>query len=262
MAFPLIASPHMMMRSQYPAHSNIDAAHCRRCKKVTHLTGDMAGQFGQGTIASLAAAYFMENSAERRQSSDPYCLDPPDSRSLLLICCILRCTLRALQKLQFIWTLQPNTWGMLQWRLQPQATLLLSFCHQQCVYVCDVTACWSSVWDAAAFRRMASRRNCLTAIQLPAAANNACCDRPCLNGAQDQWVALLSRSVALTAGPGCCHSTVSYGMLTLHRPHLLLYAVHVHQQIETVLGDPHSYTLGWKWHTMVSAKELRNGTGL
>lgn len=52
----------------------------RRCKKVTHLFGDAAGLTGQGSIASLAAAYFMENSAERRQSSDPYCLDPPDSR--------------------------------------------------------------------------------------------------------------------------------------------------------------------------------------
>ncbi|DBA91626.1 TPA: hypothetical protein ACH3X1_003234 [Trebouxia sp. C0004] len=42
----------------------------------------MAGKSGQGTIASLAAAYFMENSPERRQSSDPYCLDPPDSQSV------------------------------------------------------------------------------------------------------------------------------------------------------------------------------------
>lgn len=60
-------------------------ATCRRCKKVTHLFGDMAGKFGQGTVASLAAAYFMENSSERRQSSDPYCLDPPDSQSVFFV---------------------------------------------------------------------------------------------------------------------------------------------------------------------------------
>ena len=45
----------------------------------------MAGKLGQGTIASLAAAYFMENSPERRQSSDPYCLDPPDSQSVFFL---------------------------------------------------------------------------------------------------------------------------------------------------------------------------------
>jgi len=58
---------------------------CRRCKKVTHLFGDMAGKFGQGTVASLAAAYFMENSPERRQSSNPYCLNPPDSQSVFFL---------------------------------------------------------------------------------------------------------------------------------------------------------------------------------
>lgn len=49
------------------------------------MFGEMVGELGQGTVASLAAAYFMENSSERRQSSDPYCLDPPDSQSVFFL---------------------------------------------------------------------------------------------------------------------------------------------------------------------------------
>ncbi|KAL3150904.1 hypothetical protein ABBQ32_000654 [Trebouxia sp. C0010 RCD-2024] len=52
----------------------------RRCKKVTHLFGDSKGAASSATILSLFGAYFQEDSKERRQSSDPYCLDPPDSR--------------------------------------------------------------------------------------------------------------------------------------------------------------------------------------
>ena len=46
----------------------------------------MKGAFSQGTIASLAQAFFMENSQERRQSSDPYCLDPPHSQLVIFFC--------------------------------------------------------------------------------------------------------------------------------------------------------------------------------
>lgn len=52
----------------------------RRCKKVTHLYGDAKGSFSTGTIMSLFGAFFQERSKEQRQSGDPYCLDPPDSR--------------------------------------------------------------------------------------------------------------------------------------------------------------------------------------
>lgn len=65
---------------------------CRRCKKITHLFGDAEGSFGTGTIMSLFGAFFQENSLERRQSSDPYCLDPPDSMSVSPSC-ILYCVL-------------------------------------------------------------------------------------------------------------------------------------------------------------------------
>lgn len=68
------------------AHAITVTCKRRRCKKVTHLFGDMKGAFSQGTIASLAQAFFMENSQERRQSSDPYCLDPPHSQSVIFFC--------------------------------------------------------------------------------------------------------------------------------------------------------------------------------
>ncbi|KAL3137540.1 hypothetical protein ABBQ38_004823 [Trebouxia sp. C0009 RCD-2024] len=51
----------------------------RRCKKVTHLFGESKGAASAATLTSLFGAYFQEDSKERRQSSDPYCLDPPDS---------------------------------------------------------------------------------------------------------------------------------------------------------------------------------------
>ena len=41
---------------------------------------DVAGGVSGGTVASLFGALFDESSAERKQSADPYCLDPPDSK--------------------------------------------------------------------------------------------------------------------------------------------------------------------------------------
>ena len=57
---------------------------------MTHLFQNGGGGFAQGTILSLFRAYFEENSIERKQSADPYALDPPGSRFVLtLVLCII-----------------------------------------------------------------------------------------------------------------------------------------------------------------------------
>ena len=53
----------------------------RRCHKVTHFFVDGKGAVAKGTIMSLFGSYFDEKSPERRQSADPYALDPLGSRS-------------------------------------------------------------------------------------------------------------------------------------------------------------------------------------
>lgn len=50
---------------------------------MTHLAADFSGGLAQGTIQSLFGSYFDEDSAERKQSADPYALDPPGSRFVL-----------------------------------------------------------------------------------------------------------------------------------------------------------------------------------
>ena len=48
--------------------------------QMSSCTRAAAGGVSGGTVASLFGALFDESSAERKQSADPYCLDPPDSK--------------------------------------------------------------------------------------------------------------------------------------------------------------------------------------
>lgn len=52
---------------------------------MTHLFCGGGGGFAQGTILSLFGSYFEENSKERKQSADPYALDPPGSRFAFML---------------------------------------------------------------------------------------------------------------------------------------------------------------------------------